>query len=136
MKALTFQGVRKIEYTDVPDPAILDPGDLIVKTTCTAICGSDMHVYHGREAGIDIGTVMGHEFTGEVVETGGDVKSFRKGDHVVSPFTTSCGKCYFCKRNQPVFCIDRTYLVPGGAMAGGAYAEFVAVPGIIAKIKV
>jgi threonine dehydrogenase-like Zn-dependent dehydrogenase len=71
MKALTFQGIRKIAYADVPDPVILNQGDLIVKTTCTAICGSDMHVYHGRETGIDKGTVMRHEFTGEVVETGG-----------------------------------------------------------------
>jgi len=53
MQALTFHDIKEIKFTDVPDPAILDPGDLIVKTTCTAICGSDMHVFHGREKGID-----------------------------------------------------------------------------------
>ena len=91
MKALTFQDIREIEYTEVTDPVILDPGDLIVKTTCTAICGSDMHVFHGREKGIDKGTVMGHEFTGEVVETGSGITAFKKGDNVVSPFTTVAG---------------------------------------------
>ncbi|MBL7112334.1 MAG: alcohol dehydrogenase catalytic domain-containing protein [Bacteroidales bacterium] len=130
MKAITFQNIREIECIDVPDPEILEPGDLIVKTTCTAICGSDMHVYHGRETGIDKGTVMGHEFTGEVVETGTGVTVFKKGDHVVSPFTTSCGKCYFCKTGLTARC-ERSQLfgwVENGKGLQGAQAEYVRIP--------
>jgi len=130
MKAITFQNIREIEYTDISDPVILEPGDLIVKTTCTAICGSDMHVYHGRETGIDKGTAMGHEFTGEVVETGTGVTLFKKGDHVASPFTTSCGKCYFCKSGLTARC-EKSQLfgwVENGKGLQGAQAEYVRIP--------
>jgi len=130
MKALTFKSIRQIEYTDVPDPVIIDPGDMIVRTTCTAVCGSDMHVYHGRETGIDTGTVMGHEFTGEVVETGSDVKRFSPGDHVVSPFTTNCGECYFCRIGLTARC-DKGQLfgwVENGKGLQGAQAEYVRIP--------
>ncbi len=130
MQAITYKNVREVEYIDVPDPGIIEPGDLIVKTTYTAICGSDMHVYHGRETGIDTGTVLGHEFTGEVVETGKGVRAFKKGDHVVSPFTTSCGKCYFCKAGLTARC-EKSQLfgwVENGKGLQGAQAEYVRIP--------
>src|SRR5438046_8847347 len=60
------------------------------------ICGSELHIYPGRESGLDPGTVMGHEFVGIVEETGTEVKKFKKGARVLSPFTTSCGECFYC----------------------------------------
>jgi len=130
MKAITFQDNKKIQYTDIPEPSIIDQGDVIVKTTSTSICGSDLHVYHGREKGIDTGTVMGHEFTGKVVETGSTVKSFKTGDHVVSPFTINCGACYFCKVGLTARC-EKSQLfgwVAKGKGLQGAQAEYVRVP--------
>ena len=91
MKALTFTGIQSITYEDIPDPIIEDQMDVIVKTSYCAICGSDLHIYHGRERGIDSHTAMGHEFTGEVVEAGSEVTSLKLGDQVVSAFTTACG---------------------------------------------
>ena len=88
MKALTFTGIQSITYEDIPDPIIEDQMDVIVKTSYCAICGSDLHIYHGRERGIDSHTAMGHEFTGEVVEAGSAVTSLKLGDQVVSAFTT------------------------------------------------
>ena len=89
MQALTFGGVETISYRSVSDPEILQPSDAIVQVSLSGICGSDLHVYHGREAGLDNGTVMGHEFVGTVVETGTAVKKFQKGARVLSPFNTS-----------------------------------------------
>jgi threonine dehydrogenase-like Zn-dependent dehydrogenase len=74
MKALTFLGIEKIGYESIPDPSIIAPGDVIVKVSHCAICGSDLHVFHGREKGIDTHTAMGHEFAGEVVEAGKEVR--------------------------------------------------------------
>jgi len=96
MHALTFGGKEIIEYSNVRDPELVNPSDAIVKITMAGICGSDLHVYHGREAGLDHGTVMGHEFTGIVEEAGSDLKKFKKGARVLSPFTTSCGECFYC----------------------------------------
>jgi threonine dehydrogenase-like Zn-dependent dehydrogenase len=89
MKALTFRGDRTIRFESVPDPQILAPGDVIVRVRLCAICGSDMHVYHGRERGLDHGTVMGHEFVGEVVEIGHEVRTLENGDRVVAAATTA-----------------------------------------------
>ena len=130
MKALTFQGERKLRCETVDDPRVIDPGDAIVRVQLTAICGSDMHVYHGRETGLDAGTVMGHEFVGEVVETGPDVAGLSVGDRVFSPFTTSCGVCFYCRSGLTARC-DRGQLygwVQDGVGLHGAQAEFVRVP--------
>ena len=77
MRALTFHGVRDLRVETVPDPAVLAPTDAIVAVRLAAICGSDLHIWHGRETGLDRGTVMGHEFLGEVVEVGPDVSRSR-----------------------------------------------------------
>lgn len=97
MKALTFLGIEKISYETIADPRIENGEDVIVRVKQCAICGSDLHVFHGREEGIDQHTAMGHEFIGEVVETGNQVRHLKKGDMVMSPFTTSCGNCFYCK---------------------------------------
>ncbi len=129
MKALTFQGIGEIACDLVPDPVLKCETDVIVKVERAAICGSDMHPYTGRERGIDVGTIMGHEFAGVVVETGTDTL-LQVGDRVVSPFTTNCGHCYFCKIGLTARC-QRGELfgwVENGVGLQGAQAEFVRVP--------
>lgn len=130
MKALTFEGIRNITFREVPDPVIKDPGDAIIRIEYSAVCGSDLHVYHGRETGLDKGTVMGHEFTGEIVETGEEVNSFHIGDKVISPFTTSCGNCYFCRIGLTSRCVNGQLFgwVEKGEGLHGAQAEYLRVP--------
>jgi len=130
MKAITFEGIRNLKYGSVKDPFILDPKDVIVKVEYTALCGSDLHLYHGRETGLDIGTIMGHEFTGYVVDKGPEVNKLRKDAHVVSPFTTNCGLCHFCKIGLTARCLNGQLF--GWRVKGiglhGAQAEYVRVP--------
>ena len=130
MNALTFAGVKSIIHKSVPDPAILDPTDVIVQVTMAGICGSDLHVYHGRETGLDNETVMGHELVGIVVEAGSDVKKFKKGSRVLSPFTTSCGHCFYCNIGLTCRCEKGNLFgwVQGGHGLQGAQANFVRVP--------
>jgi threonine dehydrogenase-like Zn-dependent dehydrogenase len=97
VKALCWQGKSDVRVETVDDPKILNPGDAIIKITCTAICGSDLHLYDGYIPTMEPGDILGHEFMGEVVETGTSVKRLRTGDRVVVPFTIACGHCYFCK---------------------------------------
>lgn len=130
MKALTFQGKQAIRYETVADPSILEPTDAIVKVQLTAICGSDLHVYHERETGLDCGTVMGHEFVGEVMAVGKAVQWLKKGDSVVSPFTTNCGQCYYCTIGLTCRCEYGQLFgwVQDGHGLHGAQAEYVRVP--------
>lgn len=130
MKAITFQDVRSVSLSEVSDPSIESPTDAVVKVERTAICGSDMHVYHGRETGIDIGTIMGHEFTGTVVDVGGEVFNFKIGDRVLSPFTVNCGECYFCKIGLTARCLKSQLYGwrENGSGLHGVHAEYVRVP--------
>jgi threonine dehydrogenase-like Zn-dependent dehydrogenase len=99
MKALVWHGTQDIRCESVPDPRIEDDRDAIIKVTACAICGSDLHLYDHFMPGMEKGDVMGHEFMGEVVETGKGVNgSLRKGERVVIPFTIVCGACDQCKR--------------------------------------
>jgi threonine dehydrogenase-like Zn-dependent dehydrogenase len=97
VKALCWQGKSDVRVETVDDPRILNPGDAIIKITCTAICGSDLHLYDGYIPTMEPGDILGHEFMGEVVEIGAGVKRLRVGDRVVVPFTIACGRCFFCK---------------------------------------
>ncbi|MEP7322301.1 MAG: alcohol dehydrogenase catalytic domain-containing protein [Saprospiraceae bacterium] len=130
MKALTFTGIQSITYESIPDAVIEQTTDVIIKMDCCAICGSDLHVFHGRESGIDMHTAMGHEFAGEIIELGKDVKSFQKGDKVVSPFTTACGVCFYCLRGLSARCVHNQIYgwVENGIGLQGAQAEFIRVP--------
>src|SRR5882757_5942623 len=130
MKALTFRGKQTIDYESIPDPAIIYSTDVIVKVKVCAICGSDLHVYHEHERGIDHGTAMGHEFAGEIVEVGKDNRSLKKGDLVMSPFTTSCGQCFYCKIGLTCRCIHNQLYgwVEKGKGLHGGQAEYVRVP--------
>ncbi len=130
MKALTLEGKAQIGYTSVIDPEIKKSQDVIIEVKATAICGSDLHVYHEREFGFDYGMVMGHEFVGEIVEVGKDVRAWKKGDMVMTPFTTSCGVCYFCQQGLTCRCIHGQlygWVEKGEGLQGGQ-AEYVRVP--------
>jgi len=130
MYGLTFHGKETVHYESISDPEIKSPTDAIVKTRIAGICGSDLHPYHEREKGLDHGTVMGHEFVGEVVEIGTAVTSLQIGDLVVSPFTTNCGICYYCLKGLTCRCIYGNCYgwVEGGKGLQGAQAQYVHVP--------
>ena len=98
MRAVTWEGRNKVKVRNVPDPEILNPRDAIVQVCLTAICGSDLHLYDGCIPTMKAGDVLGHEFMGEVVEVGHEVKNLAKGDWVVVPFAIACGRCFFCER--------------------------------------
>lgn len=98
MKALCWNGKQDVRVENVPDPKLINPRDAILKVTSTAICGSDLHLYDGYIPTMEAGDILGHEFMGEVVELGADVKNLKKGDRVVVPFTIACGNCFFCKK--------------------------------------
>jgi threonine dehydrogenase-like Zn-dependent dehydrogenase len=130
LKAITFQDVEQLAFEDAADPELREPTDVLVRVTAAGICGSDLHPYFGRERGLDVGTVMGHELVGEVVELGADVHDFAIGDHVVAPFTTSCGSCFYCSSGLTARC-ERGELfgwVEGGKGLHGVQAEYARVP--------
>ena len=99
MKAVCWWGKGEVRVVDVPDPKILNPHDAIVRVSLTAICGSDLHLYDGYVPTMMRGDILGHEFMGEVVETGAEVKNVRVGDRVIVPFPIGCGHCWFCKND-------------------------------------
>lgn len=129
MIGLTFHGVRDVRVERVKDPQVVEPTDAIVRVERAAVCGSDLHVWHGRERGLDPGTVLGHEFIGEVVDTGSAVR-LAKRTRVISPFTTSCSACFFCKSGLTARCVRSQlfgWVAKGIGLAGGQ-AELVRVP--------
>ncbi len=146
MRAVCWMGKQKVSVESVPDPKILNPRDAIVKVTSTAICGSDLHLYNGYVPTMERGDVLGHEFMGEVVELGPEVKNLAIGDRVVVPFPIACGRCNMCQRqmfsacensNPNAWMAEKVY---GHAAAGifgyshmmggyaGGQAEYVRVP--------
>ncbi len=130
MKGLTFHGKETLKYETIADPTIEDPQDVIVKVDLAGICGSDLHPYLEREKGLDHGTVMGHEFVGEIVESGGNVAGLSVGDRVFSPFTTNCGDCFYCRCGLTCRCTKGQlfgWLEKGKGLHGGQ-AELVRVP--------
>ncbi len=104
MKALTWQGKRKIEYGDVPDPKIEQPTDAIIKVSSTGICGSDLHLYEVLGAYLDPGDILGHESMGVVEEVGSSITNLKPGDRVVVPFQIACGSCYMCDQDLQTQC--------------------------------
>jgi len=146
MKALCWYGKEDVRVQAVPDPKILNPHDAIVRITTTAICGSDLHLYNGFIPGMEQGDILGHEFMGEVVEAGSEVKRLKTGDRVVVPFNISCGECFFCKSDLWSLCdntnpnaplLQKLYGSSGGGLFGyshlyggyaGGQAEYARVP--------
>ncbi len=129
MKAVTYQDVGDFRVVDVPRPSIQGPNDVLVRVTLGAICGSDLHLYHGNVP-VNPGAVIGHEFVGVVEEVGADIHRFRPGDRVVSSFYASCGHCYLCRRGWPGQCVDRRIFGHGEYLGdlGGGQSEYVVVP--------
>ena len=147
MKALAFHGAYKVQVDTVPDPTIVEPDDIILRVTATAICGSDLHLYRGKVAGMKSGDIMGHEFMGIVEEVGSVVTRVKKGDRVVIPFVIACGQCFFCEKEIFAGCettndargtlMNRKDLRPAAGLFGythlyggyaGGQAEYVRVP--------
>jgi threonine dehydrogenase-like Zn-dependent dehydrogenase len=96
MKAVTWHGKRDVRVEEVPDPAIKEPTDAIIKVTTSGICGSDLHLYEILGPFMGDGDVLGHEPMGIVEEVGAEVTGLRPGDRVVVPFNISCGHCHMC----------------------------------------
>ena len=104
MRATVWSGRNTVQVENVPDPKILNERDAIVKISSTAICGSDLHLYDGYVPTMKKGDILGHEFMGEVVETGAKVDNLAVGDRVVVPFPISCGNCWSCKNDLWAAC--------------------------------
>jgi threonine dehydrogenase-like Zn-dependent dehydrogenase len=104
MRANCWEGKRTVRVEQVPDPKILNRRDAIVKVSSTAICGSDLHLYNGFIPTMEKGDILGHEFMGEVVETGPDVDNLKVGDRVVVPFPIACGNCWSCQQELYSLC--------------------------------
>ena len=120
MKAVCWNGKYDVRTETVPDPKILNPRDAIVKVTTTAICGSDLHLYDGIIPTMVPGDILGHEFMGEIVDVGSEVKNLKAGDRVVVPFTISCGKCFYCEKSLTSLCDNSN---PNAAMAAKVYGD-------------
>jgi threonine dehydrogenase-like Zn-dependent dehydrogenase len=104
MRANVWSGRNTVQVENVPDPKILNDRDAIVKISSTAICGSDLHLYDGYVPTMKKGDILGHEFMGEVVETGKGVGNLKVGDRVVVPFPIACGNCWACKNELYSVC--------------------------------
>ena len=146
MKANCWHGKRDVRVEQVPDPAILNPGDAIIKVSSTAICGSDLHLYNGVVPTMEQGDILGHEFMGEVVEVGAAVRKLEVGDRVVVPFPIACGRCFFCEQqlysvcensNPNAYMAEKMWGHSGAGIFGyshltggyaGGQAEYVRVP--------
>jgi len=127
VKAVVLQGAREVAVEEVPDPVLPGPGGAIIKVERTAICGSDLHLYHGAMGGA--GVRLGHEFVGTVEEVGTDVRRVAKGDRVLVSGVIGCGHCDACLRRDPVICSNGGGKVFGvGPDLHGGQAEGVAVP--------
>jgi threonine dehydrogenase-like Zn-dependent dehydrogenase len=146
MKALCWYGKEDVRVETVSDPKILNPRDAIIEITRTAICGSDLHLYDGFIPTMEAGDILGHEFMGEVVETGSEVKNLKRGEKVVVPFTIACGQCFYCRRglwsacdntNPNAWMMEKMYGYSGSGLFGyshlmggyaGGQAQYVRVP--------
>ncbi|HST43963.1 MAG TPA: zinc-dependent alcohol dehydrogenase [Luteimonas sp.] len=104
MRALCWNGVNDLRVETVPDPTIVNPRDVILKVRLTTTCGSDLHFIDGYIPTMREGDVIGHEFMGEVVEVGREVKRIRRGQRVVVPSFVSCGSCWHCRHDQFSLC--------------------------------
>ncbi|MDA4108362.1 zinc-dependent alcohol dehydrogenase [Mycolicibacterium holsaticum] len=139
MRAVTWQGRRKVSVDTVPDPAIKEPNDAIIRVTSTNICGSDLHLYEVLGAFMGEGDILGHEAMGVVEEVGRDVNELKVGDRVVIPFNISCGHCFMCDQGLQSQCETTQNRDQGtgaalfgysklyGEVAGGQ-AEYLRVP--------
>ncbi|HWT95635.1 MAG TPA: zinc-dependent alcohol dehydrogenase [Solirubrobacteraceae bacterium] len=146
MRALCWMGINKLEVNTVPDPQIVNPHDVILKVRLTTTCGSDLHLIDGYIPTMREGDVIGHEYMGEVVEVGAEVKDRRVGERVVVPSFLGCGECWYCDHDLYSMCDDThpkpelaemVLGYPPGAIPGyshafsglaGSHATYIRVP--------
>src|ERR671928_675124 len=129
MQAVTFQAPGEVAIEERPEPELQERDDAIVRVEATGVCGSDLHIYHGRVQ-IEPGFTIGHEFVGTVVAAGDAVTEVSEGDRVLGCYCTACGNCFFCRRGDYHKC-DHGRVFGHGATLGslqGAQAERVLVP--------
>ncbi|MFZ5870126.1 MAG: zinc-dependent alcohol dehydrogenase [Actinomycetota bacterium] len=130
MRAVTWQGKRKVSVETVPDPVLKEPTDAIVRITSTGLCGSDLHLYEVLAPFLDAGDILGHEPMGVVEEVGAEVRHIRPGDRVVVPFNISCGSCWMCSRGLQSQCETTQNRAQGkGASLFGYTKLYGQVPG-------
>lgn len=138
MLAMTYRGPYRVRTEHKPEPRIEHPNDAIIRVTRSAICGSDLHLYHGLIPDTRVGTTFGHEFTGVVEEIGSSVQNLKVGDQVLVPFNIACGSCFFCQKELYSNCHNTNPSATAiGAIFGyshttggydGGQAEYVRVP--------
>jgi 2-desacetyl-2-hydroxyethyl bacteriochlorophyllide A dehydrogenase len=129
VRAVTFQAPGEVRVEERPEPVLGDAGDAVVRVEATGVCGSDLHIYHGRVR-IEPGFTIGHEFVGSVLSCGPAVTEVAEGDRVLGCYCTACGDCFFCRRGDFHEC-DRGRVFGHGEALGslqGAQAEQVLVP--------
>ena len=129
VRAVTFQAPGEVRVEERPEPALQAGDDAVVRVEATGICGSDLHIYHGRVQ-IEPGFVIGHEYVGTVVEAGDAVTEIGVGDRVLGTYCTACGGCFFCRRGEYHKCDDGRVFGHGATLGSlpGAQAELVLVP--------
>jgi S-(hydroxymethyl)glutathione dehydrogenase/alcohol dehydrogenase len=137
MKALVYEGIKSVNVAQVKDPKIEKADDIIVKVTSTAICGSDLHLFHGMVPNMHKGMILGHETMGIVLEAGPKVHKVKKGDRVIVPFPIACGHCWYCEHELYSQCDNSNSNEEIGAVFGygdtyggydGGQAQYVRVP--------
>ncbi|MEW2248895.1 zinc-dependent alcohol dehydrogenase family protein [Streptomyces sp. NPDC058733] len=127
MKGYVFHGPGQSSWEDVPDPAVKEPTDAIVRVDAVTICGTDLHILKGDVPEVRPGTVLGHEAVGEVVDVGADVRTVRPGDRVLISCITACGRCAYCRRAMYGQCRGGGGWILGH-LIDGTQAEYVRVP--------
>ena len=130
MRAVVFDSPGRVALADVPEPEIEHPTDALVDIRVSAICGTDLHALHGLP-GIPPGTVLGHEFVGEIVAVGSAVQDRKVGELVNASDFTACGRCWWCRQGDHWECADRSFFGFGsvfGEPLAGAQTEFIRVP--------
>src|ERR671931_1607379 len=129
MQAVTYQAPRDVRVEERPEPDLLARDDAIVRVEATGVCGSDLHIYHGRVS-MEPGFTLGHEFVGTVVAAGDGVTQVAEGERVLGCFCSACGNCFFCRRGDFHKCDEGRVFGHGKTLGSlqGAQAEQVLVP--------
>src|SRR5919197_5790066 len=129
MQAVTFQAPGEVRVDERPEPELVERDDAIVRVEATGVCGSDLHIYHGRVS-MEPGFTLGHEFVGTVVAAGDGVTQVAEGERVLGCFCTACGLCFFCRRGEYHKCDEGRVFGHGKTLGSlqGSQAEQVLVP--------
>jgi L-iditol 2-dehydrogenase len=137
MRAGVLKVIEHLEVQEVPDPQ-LEPGSVVLKVKICSVCGTDLRIYHHGHARIKLPHILGHEIAGQITSIGSQVSSFRVGDRVAITPRIACGKCFYCRQGQDIYCLNSQsfgYQLPGG------YADYLLVPergvryGVVNKIE-